>query len=477
MKLTLPYQWSPRPYQQPVWDYLSNGGKRAVICWPRRHGKDDIGLQHMACAMGERKGTYWYLLPEYAQARKAIWDAIDEETGRRRIDGILPPALREVFRENEMIAGYGGSTMQVVGADNYNSLVGSPPVGVVFSEYARTDPSAWAYIMPIIEKNRGWAVFNSTPFGDNHFKTFTEYAAAQQAKGKDWFYQRLTADQCGVYGAEQLQAIQEQLCTTHGVEYGNALFLQEYYTSFDAAIPGSIWGDCLDTAQREGRIHPFAVDTRLPVYTGWDLGRTDATAIWWYQILHQELLVFDYHESNLKDLAFYGELLEEKRQEWGITYARHWLPHDARPRTLVAGAGSILQQMTEAARRNPKLGAFAIAKRLDKQEQIQAGRATLPRCRFHETRTAQGLKALRHYHREWDAERKLFTDVPVHDWASHPADAFMTVSTTWKLAGAPSQDIPEDLRVRGGNPTGQTFGTIKQQHLSRRKAARQWATA
>ena len=475
LKLKLPHEWAPRPYQQPVWDYLDRGGKRAVICWPRRHGKDDIGLFHTSCAMGERRGTYWYLLPEYAQARKAMWDAIDEERGLRRVDMVFPKAIRTLYREQEMMLGYGGSTFQLVGADNYNSLVGSPPVGVVFSEYARTDPSAWAYLMPIIEKNRGWAVFNSTPYGDNHFKVFTEYAAKQMAAGKDWFYQQLTADQCEVYSAEQLLSIRDELCNTHGEDYGNALFLQEYYTSFDAAIPGSIWGDCLDKAKKEGRIHPFAVDRKLPVFTGWDIGRTDSTSIWFYQFLGRELLIFDHHSSSLKDIPYYCDLLEQKRDEHGITYARHWLPHDARPRVLTAGAGSMWQQMQEAARRNPKLGSFAIAKRLDKQEQIQAARATFPQCRFHDTRCALGLKSLRHYHREWDEELRKFTDNPVHDWASHDADGFMTIAITWKLAKEQAPETPLMDRLLAGNPSAMSFGSLKTQHLRLKRQQREAA--
>ena len=467
--LDLPYQWTPRSYQQPLWNYLGNGGKRAVVCWPRRHGKDDRGMQHTACAMGERKGVYWYLLPEYAQARKAVWDAIDEEKGIRRVDLVFPKQIRNIYSEQEMKVGYGGSYMQVVGADNFNSLVGSPPVGVVFSEFARTNPSAWPYIMPIIEKNGGWAYFNSTPYGDNHFKRFCEFAQKQMMAGKGWFYQRLTADDCGVYTPAQLEAIKDELCTIHGDDYGMALFLQEYYTSFDAAVPGSYFAEFLDRAKSEGRIHPFGCDHNLPVFTAWDLGRTDDTAIWWYQLLGPEILIFDFHSSSLKDIDFYVDLLEQKRDEHKIRYGRHWLPHDARPRTQAAGAGSILQQFTEAARRNPKLGSFAIAKRLDKQEQIQAARKTLPRCRFHDTRCAEGIKALRHYHREWDEELRKFNDTPVHDWASHPADAFMVLGITWQIPltqpAEQNEWPPKDTRLK--------WGDLVKRHFAHRRAVRE----
>jgi len=288
-----------------------------------------------------------------------------------------------------MMVGYGGSYMQVVGADTFHSLVGSPPVGVVFSEYARTDPSAWGYIMPILEKNGGWAMFNSTPYGDNHFKTFCMMAERRMQDGRGWFYQKLTAPECGVYSEAQLKDIEEQLIEVYGPDYGRSLFLQEYYCSFDASIPGAYFAEHLDKAQKEGRIQPFAMDPAVPVYTAWDLGRTDDTAIWWYQIVQGELMIFDFHVSSLKDVDFYVDVLEQKQDQYSCRYGLHWLPHDARPRTQAAGAGSILQQFSDHARRKPRLGTFAIAKRLDKQEQIQAVRKTLPRCRFHDTRTAE----------------------------------------------------------------------------------------
>ena len=135
----------------------------------------------------------------------------------------------------------------------------------------------------------------------------------------------------------------------------------------------------------------------------------------------------------------------------------------------------MLQQMTEAARRNPKLGTFAIAKRLDVQEQIQAARKTLPQCRFHDTRCAVGLKSLRHYHREWDEEKRKFEDRPVHDWASHGASAFMTVSLTWRFGAAPiTEESFVDTLLRT-NPVRQPFKSYVDRFLRKRRLAREEA--
>lgn len=472
-EIVLPYQWSPRLYQQPLWNYLKHGGKRAVVVWPRRHGKDDVCLQHAVCSMGRRKGTYWYLLPQYGQARKSMWDAIDEERGQRRIDVIVPPAIRTLYREQEMMVGFAGSTLQMVGADNFNTLVGSPPIGVVFSEAARTDPQAWPYIMPILEKNGGWAAFNSTPYGgnQNHYKAL--YEMAQTEPG--WFAELLQAPQCGVYSEKQLQDILRQLQAVNGEDYGYALWRQEYFCAFDAAIPGAIWADCLVKAEREGRIVDFELDRTVPVRTAWDLGRTDDTAIWWYQVRGEQIDIIDHHSSSFKDIPFYMDLLRAKRTEHALLYAVHRLPHDARPRTLAAGGKSIFQQCVEAARLDHALGRFQIGKRLDVQEGIQAARATFPRCRFHKTRTAKGRESLKQYHREWDEETKSFRDRPAHDWASHDADAFRELALSWTQLRESPRETPWQEELTKATLPNITYSQLREQHFASRRRLREWA--
>src|SRR3546814_1651816 len=84
--IELPHQWAPRSYQRPLWNYLERGGKRAVEIAHRRWGKDDLILHRTAIAAHERPASYWHCLPEYAQARKALWAAVNPHTGKRRID-------------------------------------------------------------------------------------------------------------------------------------------------------------------------------------------------------------------------------------------------------------------------------------------------------------------------------------------------------------------------------------------------------
>ena len=485
LTLDLPYQWQPRPYQVGLWNYLVGGGTRAVARWHRRSGKDDVLLRFTCVAAHQRVGNYWYMLPEYAQARKSMWDAVNPHTGKRRIDEAFPMVLRADVggtREQEMMIRFeNGSTFQLVGSDNFNSLVGSPPVGLVFSEYALSNPMAWGYLRPIVLENKGWAVFNSTPRGNNHFKALCQMAEREPG----WYSETLTVEDTGVFTTEQLQDELRELQAEHGEQYGKSLWLQEYYCSFDAAIPGSIWGDAVDRAVRDGRVVDYAVDATKPVYTAWDLGRTDDTAIWWYQFNGTGIDVFDHFSSAGMDIENAADpskslvhVLLARAASHGTTYATHWLPHDARPRTLAAGGKSILQQFEDAVTRHPGLGRFAIGPRLDIQEGIQAARATFPHCRFHATRTAKGVESLRSYHRVWDTEKRMFLDHPEHDRSSHDADAFRYLSLSWRIPkGRAPADAPLEARLLAGSPGQITFGQYKKAHLDHKRSEREWMTA
>ncbi len=427
---------------------------------------------HTACALHERVGNYWHMLPEYAQARKAIWDAVNVHTGKRRIDEAFPIELREATNDQEMkIRFKNGSTWQVVGSDNVNSLVGTAVAGMVFSEYALSNPTAWGYLSPILMENNGWALFISTPRGHNHFESVLKTARREPG----WFAEVLTTEQTQVFTAEQLESELRQLQDLHGDDYGLSLFRQEYGCSFDAAILGAIWGDCVERAEREGRIGDVPVLPGAVVDTGWDLGRTDDTAIWFRQFSGRDLHLIHHHASHGKDIQYYVDLLLTLRMELGITYGTHWLPHDARPRTLAAGGKSILQQFQEAAKHFPELGRFAIVPRLDVQEGIQAARKTFPLCRFDKTRCAKGLESLRQYHREWDDEKKMFLDNPSHDWSSHDADAFRYLALSWKFQQPKVTEASELERIMKNNPVGMTFGQLREQHFSRRRSQREWA--
>jgi phage terminase large subunit len=131
LEVTLPNKWRPRDYQMKAWTALEGGCKRVILAWHRRAGKDDVCLHWAATQAMQRVGNYWHMLPEYAQARKSVWEAVNPHTGKRRIDEAFPDAICETKRGTDMFIRFkNGSTWQLVGSDRFDSLVGSPPIGV-----------------------------------------------------------------------------------------------------------------------------------------------------------------------------------------------------------------------------------------------------------------------------------------------------------------------------------------------------------
>jgi hypothetical protein len=223
--VTIPNKWRPHFYQWPLYNNFGYGKRfqRGCAVWHRRAGKDSAALNLTAREMFKRVGTYWHLFPEQAQARKAVWNGIDRD-GRRIIDQFLPPAVRERSNGQEMLVeAKNGSIWQMAGSDNYDSLVGSNPIGVVFSEWSLADPAAWDYIRPILAENDGWALFIYTPRGRNH-----GYATYQMAlSNEDWYCERLTVDDTGMVSEAQIQAERD-------AGMSGAKVNQEFYCSFEA---------------------------------------------------------------------------------------------------------------------------------------------------------------------------------------------------------------------------------------------------
>jgi hypothetical protein len=415
-KIILPNNWKPRDYQLAAWRYLEGGGKHAELIWGRRLGKDEVALHRTAVAAFERVGTYWHLLPMAAQARKAIWNAVNPRSGKKRIDEAFPEAIRRKKNDQEMFIEFiNGSTWQVLGSDNYNSMVGSPPVGIVYSEWALSNPAAKAYLRPILAENNGWQIFITTPRGKNH--AYTTYQGAKD--NPDSFAQIITAKEAGQYTVEQLDKLREEYVRDFGEAMGNALFDQEFMCSFEAPVLGAVYGKELREAQ--DRITKVPYDRTKPVHIYWDLGRADKTAIWFVQMAPFEYRVIDYLEGTGKHISDYIVDLQNKR----YVYATCGLPHDAN-NELLASQRTVAQQLRDAGFKTKTVTKTSIDTR------IEAARGVFPLCYFDEKNCEKGLDALLNYRYSVDAETKHYSKEPLHDWASHAADAFSYMAVDLK---------------------------------------------
>jgi phage terminase large subunit len=413
--ITLPHNWRPRGYQMPLWSYLEKGGTRATAVWHRRSGKDDVALHRNAIAAFERVGSYWHCLPEYEQSRKAIWSAVNAMTGKRRIDEAFPHEIRETTREQEMFIRFkNGSTWQVVGSDNFNNLVGAGTVGITFSEWALANPQAWSYFRPMLKQNKGWALFITTPRGRNHALKTYENAKASMDAGGNWFGQKLTAYQTDVFTPEELEdERQEYIQGELGPDDGEQMFQQEYLCSFDAPLVGSYYGRILTQAEAEGRICRVPHDPDLPVIVSFDIGKTDDTALWFFQQWRNETRVIDYYEASGFGPDHYAQVMQERKYNYSLLV----MPHDAENKSWVSDK-TAAQAMRAFGHRVTVLPNSEI------MHGINAGRSLAKQCIWDKDKCSKGLERLRTYKREWDDKNKCFKPHPAHNAASHGADSW-----------------------------------------------------
>ena len=442
MQITLPHNWTPRAYQLPVLSYLDNGGKRAVSVWARRHGKDVTAINYTAKAAFQRVGTYWHVYPTLRQARKAIWDGFDID-GRRIIHQAFPGAdkpgtklvtkVREDDMKIELIAPPGqnsGSVWQLVGADNYDALVGSNPIGIVLSEWALMDPKVWDFLRPIVRANGGWVWFIYTPRGRNHGWDIIERARRNPDR---WFSEVIDIEKAGVL--DPIATIKEE--REDGMP--EELILQEYFCSFDVGVVGAIFAKEIDRAKNEARIGEVPYDPNFPVETSWDLGYRDATAIWFFQRVGQSVRAIDYYEASGQKLQHYIDVLHAK----GYVYSRHIGPFDLNKPEL--GSGHTIKETAQ------NFGIeFEIAHKLLISDGINASRAIIHKTTFDAARCAAGLKSLENYKFTWDEEKRIFSKEPEHDWASHGASAFRYYAVTPALDFVMPQWLQDMSPVFGG---------------------------
>jgi hypothetical protein len=456
--ITLPYKFEPREYQYPVLRYYDEtpNRQRAFLLAHRRTGKDLLAWNILVKETQKRVGTYWHVLPLLNQARKIIWTGSTKD-GIPFLDFIPPPLIASKRDDDMSIRLTNGSLIQLVGADRIDSLMGSNPVGVNLSEFALMKPSVWDYLSPILNENDGWANFITTPRGRNHaFDLFKSMVDAANNKGAKYFVQVLTVDDTRkpllddkgepIYRRDgspvmvpimSPEAIQEQ----RDLNIPEEIIQQEYYCSFEAGMVGSYYSEAISKLEKEGRaVKDLSMyNPDLPVYTAWDIGFSDSMSIWYFQIEKKRINVIEYNEFVGRSLIECCHIVNAKwdklREECGwaddlvsktmalyqhhenYSYKTHFGPHDLDQTDISIG----VTRRSVAKQHGLK---FRLVPRTDVQSGIDLVRRILINCHFELTRTNDGLRALKEYHKEWNESKQMYEEKPCHDWSSHGADGF-----------------------------------------------------
>lgn len=426
MRVVLPNNFTPRAYQRKAFAFFDAGGKRAITVWPRRAGKDLGALHYTCCAAHRRIGDYWHFFPSLAQGRKMIWDG-HTSSGERVMEQVFPGFLNpsgpnsivKAKNETEMSVELKcGSTWRMMGADHSDN-VGGGPVGIVLSEFALYKPGLWSLLRPMLRESGGWLWIITTPRGENEAWDVFQVATAENG----WYRDHKTVSDLGLTyhstRGDKLISAAEMVEEERAEGMPDEMIEQEYFCSWTASNVGAVFGKQIVELQQRGGIGEFSHPTNH-VSTSWDIGHSDATGIWFWRHRGAGVEVLDHYENNNQDLEHYLQVLREKSVERGFTYLKHYLPHDARAKTFLTGV-SVIEAFGDAVGRDK----VEITPMLDKKDGINAARMLLkhPETRIH-SRCGLGLKALKHYHYEWNSERKTFAKEPKHDWSSHSADAF-----------------------------------------------------
>ena len=404
---------------RPQFEAFHERDKRwAVIVAHRRAGKTVACVMELltrALATSKESARYGYISPYYAQSKQVAWDYL------KAFSADVAVKTNESELWVELV---NGSRVRLYGADNPDALRGIYMDGVVLDEYADMRPAVWGEIIrPLLTDRRGWAVFIGTPKGKNSF--YETWKAALD--NPEWYTLTLKASETGLLPAEELADARKTMTAEQ--------YEQEFECSFDAAVLGAIYAKYVAQARAQGRIGRVPWEPRALVSVAFDIGKRDATSLWFYQWVKQELHVIDFYEASGETVPHYASLLRSK----GYNYDTLWLPHDAEHEHAEADKTyrGALQSLGFKALIVPQLPLI---------EGIEQGKLTLQRAWFDAERCDAGLEALAYYRWDFNERMNAFKSLPCHDWSSHAADSWRYLALSLKVGQQKPKEIKYDLR-------------------------------
>lgn len=372
--------------------------KNFLLLWHRRAGKDKTALNILIREMLRKRGTYYYVFPEFGQGKRAIWEGIDND-GFRLLDHFPKGTLAGEPNSTELkIETVNGSFFQIIGASQIDTKVGANLMGVVYSEYAIQNPRAELFFSPILLANGGWAIFAYTPRSHNHGYKLWEMAGQFP---DEWFRQKCTIDDTKLL-------TQRDMDMERAKGRSEEFIQQEYYASFESSLEGAYYSDVFNKAQTEGRFCDIPYDPAFPVHTVWDLGAGDSMAIGFYQVVGEWIHMIDYLEGGGKGFPYFAKVLQDR----GYIYGKHFAPHDVKHIEIGTGKTRL-----ESAREWGLY--FEDVPNIGVQNGIDAGRMLFSKLKVDKKKCAEWLEIIPQYTKEYDEDKKIFSDKPLHNFASH----------------------------------------------------------
>jgi len=380
--------------------YLNRSERWACIVAHRRAGKTVCCIMDLIRRAIEHKGReprFAYVAPTYTQAKDVAWSYLKEYTA-------AIPGIEKSESELSVTFPHNGARIRLYGAENYDRIRGLYLDGVIIDEAGDIDPRAWPEVIrPALSDRRGWATFIGTPKGRNAFHDIHRLADQEP----DWYSAKLTASTTGLIAADELRDARRTMTEEQ--------YAQEYECSFDAAVKGAYYGKDVAEAESSNRVGSVPYDKAADVFACWDLGIGDSMALWFGQIVGKEWHWIGYYENSGFGLDHYVDYVK------GLPFPvhKHYLPHDGDARELQTGK-SRRQFLEGRGFRCTVVPQHAV------DDGINAVRQRFNRMWFDKVECKRGIDCLRMYRSEFDEKHQTLKPRPLHDWASHGADAIRT---------------------------------------------------
>ncbi len=347
-----------------------------------------------------------YVLPNFGAARRSVWDAIDIQ-GNRLLEMIPARLIKKINSAEMKITFLNDSILLLIGGESHaTSIRGTNPYAVILSEFAYMDDAQAILdtIMPILAANGGWLAIGSTPNGKNTY--YHLYKMALELP--NWFVTLKKASEINHIPAQELLEEKNRM--------SEELYMQEYECDFTRGISGSIFGTCLQRLKDNGQITSVAWEPQILVQVVFDIGVSDLCTLIFFQVIGEGTLIriIDCYSNHGLGLDHYAKIIQDKPYRYG----KYFAPPDIMVREWGGGA---ITRFEKARQLDIPL---TVLDQIEVQDSIDNAMAHFPKLWIDKDKCKSLIDALENYYREWDEQKQIHKSKPVHNWASHYADAF-----------------------------------------------------
>jgi len=388
----------------------------------RRAGKDIFCLEAWVMRGLQRVGTHVYLFPLHKQARSVIWQGMDFE-GRPFMNAVPEPIIAKKNEARMEIDLFNGSKLILAGSNNYDGLMGTNPVTIIYSEFALHNPLARQYLNPIIVQNKGLEILQTTPRGMNH----AHEVYMQVRDLPDYHVEHLSVEQTFKHDGVTRIITPEDIQRAKDLGMSEEMIRQEFYVDFEVGNLGAYYTREMSDMDRESRIMHLKPDPRLKLHSVWDLGGTDATAGILFQVTGKYIHILYLLHDTGKGFKHYLDEADKVRINMGLQWGYHFGPHDIDQKHQ--GWEHTHSRLTMARQHG---WMFQVVPKVNFEDGIESVRYVFPRLRINKQYCSLLIRALREYQREYDEELKVFDKKPLENWAVHIADAIRYLGVVYR---------------------------------------------